>query len=133
MTVHENITDGNNRAISVSEVKVKNHASCIELHFTDVNGKKLANELNLAPSKMESIEIASLLHDIGKISIPESILCKPGKLTNEEFEYMKASGDILKEVFRECRKFIKPGVTTKFLDKIAHDFILKNNAKPSFD
>lgn len=49
----------------------------------------LANELNLPSVQMESIEIASLLHDIGKIGIPESILCKPGRLTNEEFEIMK--------------------------------------------
>lgn len=49
----------------------------------------LAQELNLPASDMESIEIASLLHDIGKIGIPESILCKPGKLTDEEFDIMK--------------------------------------------
>lgn len=49
----------------------------------------LAKELNLPATQMESIEIASLLHDIGKIGIPENILCKPGKLTNEEFEIMK--------------------------------------------
>ena len=49
----------------------------------------LAKELGLPASQMEAIEIASLLHDIGKISIPESILCKPGKLTDEEFVIMK--------------------------------------------
>lgn len=53
-------------------------------------------------------------------------------LTSEEFEYMKASGDILKEVFRECRKFIKPGVTTHDVDKLAYDIIRSHDAIPSF-
>ncbi len=53
-------------------------------------------------------------------------------LTAEEFEYMKASGEILKEVFRECRKFIKPGVTTHDVDKLAYDIIRSHDAIPSF-
>lgn len=38
---------------------------------------------------LENVEIAGLLHDIGKISIPQKVLCKPGKLTEEEFQIMK--------------------------------------------
>ena len=45
----------------------------------------LAKELNLEESFIEEIETAGLLHDIGKIGVPESILCKTGKLTDEEF------------------------------------------------
>ena len=36
------------------------------------------------------ISAASALHDVGKIAIPDSILLKPGKLTPEEYEYMKS-------------------------------------------
>ena len=50
----------------------------------------LAKELKLETSYMEDIEIAGLLHDIGKIAIPKSILCKNGKLTDEEFVVMKS-------------------------------------------
>ena len=50
----------------------------------------LAKELNLDDSYMEDIEIAGLLHDIGKIAMPKSILCKNGKLTDEEFLIMKS-------------------------------------------
>lgn len=46
-------------------------------------------ECNLTPDRVEMIAIASALHDIGKIAIPDSILLKPGKLTDEEFEVMK--------------------------------------------
>lgn len=50
----------------------------------------LASELNLDDNYMEDIEIAGLLHDIGKIAMPKRILCKNGKLTDEEFMIMKA-------------------------------------------
>ncbi len=50
----------------------------------------LAKELNLDDAFMEDIEIAGLLHDIGKIAMPKSILCKNGKLTDEEFLVMKS-------------------------------------------
>ncbi len=49
----------------------------------------LAKELNVPDNQLESIETAGLLHDIGKIAIPESILCKPGRLTDDEFMIMK--------------------------------------------
>ena len=50
----------------------------------------LAREIGLDEDYMENIEIAGLLHDIGKIAMPKSILCKNGKLTDEEFLVMKS-------------------------------------------
>lgn len=47
-------------------------------------------EYGLTPEKIEVIVMASALHDVGKIAIPDSILLKPGKLTKDEFEYMKS-------------------------------------------
>ncbi len=58
-------------------------------------------ELKLDRDKINLISMASALHDIGKIVIPEHILNKPGRFTPEEFEIMKkhsaAGADILKE------------------------------------
>ncbi|WP_432650904.1 HD-GYP domain-containing protein [Huintestinicola sp.] len=52
---------------------------------------------------IECLAMVAPLHDIGKISIPDSILCKPGKLTDEEFDIMKShsakGSEILKEIF----------------------------------
>jgi HD-GYP domain-containing protein (c-di-GMP phosphodiesterase class II) len=49
----------------------------------------VAGELSLNESVLSDIEVAALLHDIGKIGIPDSILQKPAKLTNEEYALMK--------------------------------------------
>ena len=46
-------------------------------------------ELGLDNAEMQELEIAALLHDVGKIAIPDSILNKPSRLTEEEFELMK--------------------------------------------
>ncbi|MCD7716996.1 MAG: response regulator [Lachnospiraceae bacterium] len=46
-------------------------------------------EYYLPPDEIDKIGMSAVLHDIGKISIPDQILKKPGKLTTEEFEIMK--------------------------------------------
>ena len=62
----------------------------------------LAKKLKLFPQEIESIEVAAILHDVGKIGVQESILNKPGKLNDEEWKEMKRhpefSYKILKEV-----------------------------------
>ncbi|MBU4601560.1 PAS domain-containing protein, partial [bacterium] len=54
----------------------------------------LARELSLSPDKIEGIRIASLIHDIGKISLPTEILSKPGKLSDIEFSLIKEHSQI---------------------------------------
>ena len=49
----------------------------------------LAEEMSLPPERVLDIRIAGLLHDIGKVSVSEGILNKPGKLTEEEFAKVK--------------------------------------------
>lgn len=51
---------------------------------------------------IENIFLTSMLHDIGKIGIPDAILLKPGKLTTEEFEVMKKHTEIGYETLREA-------------------------------
>lgn len=51
--------------------------------------------------------------------------------TKDEIELMRQSGKILAETFKVLEKNVKPGVSTKQLDKIAHDFIISQGAKPS--
>lgn len=54
----------------------------------------LGRKLGISQDELEAVRIASLLHDIGKIGIPERILCKPGKLSTEEFAIMKSHVEI---------------------------------------
>src|SRR5581483_1457819 len=56
--------------------------------------KLIARELGLAPSMEAMIEAAAPLHDIGKIAIPDGILQKPGRLTDEEMEVMRQHVEI---------------------------------------
>ncbi|MCS7066808.1 MAG: response regulator [Fimbriimonadales bacterium] len=49
----------------------------------------MARRLDLSPDELVNIERGALLHDIGKIGVPDSILYKPGPLTPEEWEIMK--------------------------------------------
>lgn len=50
---------------------------------------KMYPEYYLPKAEIDKISMASILHDVGKIAIPDSILNKPGRLTNEEFDTMK--------------------------------------------
>src|SRR5688572_30403565 len=50
---------------------------------------RLGREYGLDPSRMKSLEFGSLLHDIGKIGVPDLILRKPAKLTDEEWVLMR--------------------------------------------
>jgi len=49
----------------------------------------IAKQLNLPPAEVRRIELSALLHDVGKIGIPDKILLKPGKLTKKEYEVVK--------------------------------------------
>ncbi len=65
---------------------------------------ELFPQYGLTESQMDLITRASALHDIGKIGIPDAILLKPGRLTDEEFEIMKShttiGGEILQKFYR---------------------------------
>ncbi|HEY2420320.1 MAG TPA: HD-GYP domain-containing protein [Neobacillus sp.] len=62
---------------------------------------KIASEMGLSEEEAETIRVAGLLHDIGKISIPESIFYKEGKLTYEEYEIMKQHAEIGEEILSD--------------------------------
>ncbi len=50
---------------------------------------KIGEALGLSKDKMKELELAAVLHDIGKLGIPDKILKKPGRLTKEEFAVMR--------------------------------------------
>ncbi len=73
-------------------------ASAIELrdHYTAGHTWRVTNfslavaeELGWAEARLKECQMGGVLHDVGKIAVPDSILNKPGRLTEEEFELMK--------------------------------------------
>jgi putative nucleotidyltransferase with HDIG domain len=71
-------------------VDAKDHVTHDHVRRVQENSLRLAHALGVRDEKeIQALKAASLLHDIGKIAIPEHILNKPGRLTVPEFEIMK--------------------------------------------
>ncbi|MCV6608085.1 MAG: PAS domain S-box protein [Campylobacterales bacterium] len=66
--------------------------------------KKLALQYGISEGNAEKLRMASPMHDIGKIAIPDSILNKPGKLTEEEFKLMKTHTTIGCDILKSSNK-----------------------------
>jgi diguanylate cyclase (GGDEF)-like protein/putative nucleotidyltransferase with HDIG domain len=70
-------------------IEAKDHTSHKHLQRVRVFAVEVAKELGFPEDEIEALRAAALLHDIGKLAIPEHIINKPGRLTPEEFEKMK--------------------------------------------
>src|ERR1035437_10288215 len=70
-------------------IEAKDHTTHTHLQRVRTYAVAVATQLNLAEGEIEALRAAALLHDIGKLAVPEQIINKPGKLTHEEFEKMK--------------------------------------------
>lgn len=70
-------------------IEAKDHTTHDHLQRVRVYAVEVAKELKLPPADTEALHAAALLHDIGKLAVPEHIISKPGRLTPEEFEKMK--------------------------------------------
>ena len=55
---------------------------------------EIGSRLQLSPSEMEALSAAALLHDIGKVAVPEGILTKPGRLTSSEMARMRVHPEV---------------------------------------
>jgi HD-GYP domain-containing protein (c-di-GMP phosphodiesterase class II) len=84
-------------AVQARDSYTAEHSKGVVRHATAVAGK-----LGLAGADAADVEHVALLHDIGKISIPDAILSKPGRLTEVEWEVMRthpiASERLIREV-----------------------------------
>jgi putative nucleotidyltransferase with HDIG domain len=62
--------------------------------------RKLARDLSLTDYQQKIVEFAGLFHDVGKIAVPQTIIHKPGKLDNDEFEIMKKHPEVSEEIVK---------------------------------
>jgi len=84
-------------AIEAKDQTTRDHLRRVQ-HYAIEIGK----EMGLSEAELNALRAASLLHDIGKLAVPEHIITKPGKLTPQEFEKMKihpvVGAEILEQV-----------------------------------
>lgn len=83
--------DGSFEVLDAMVTAVDNKDRYTRRHSEDVTEYALwiAEELGLSEETMRVIRMGGLLHDVGKIGVPDEILRKPGRLTPEEYEVMK--------------------------------------------
>ena len=85
-------------AIEAKDQTTHDHLQRVEIYAIEV-GK----ELGLSLGELEALRASALLHDIGKLAVPEYIIAKPGKLTPEEFEKMKIHPVVGAEIVEQVR------------------------------
>jgi diguanylate cyclase (GGDEF)-like protein len=98
--------------IDIDEIKALIYAIEIRDSYTQGHSehvahyaKEFAKFLEMGKKECEEIYIAGLLHDIGKIGIPDAILLKPGKLEEDEFELIKLHSTISGKVVEKIPNF----------------------------
>jgi diguanylate cyclase (GGDEF)-like protein/putative nucleotidyltransferase with HDIG domain len=87
-------------------VEAKDHTTHEHLLRVQTYAMELGKKVHLDGNQLQALRTASILHDIGKLAVPEHIISKPGKLTAEEFEKMK----------------IHPVVGAEILDRVQFPF-----------
>jgi diguanylate cyclase (GGDEF)-like protein/putative nucleotidyltransferase with HDIG domain len=81
------------RAIDAKEQTAQSHIRRVQVYAAG-----LAKSLGMPDSEIQGVKTAALLHDIGKLAVPEHILAKPGPLTQEEFQKIRLHPQVGAEI-----------------------------------
>jgi putative nucleotidyltransferase with HDIG domain len=84
-------------------IEAKDQTTHDHLERVEVYAVAIGRELGLDEGEIEALRASALLHDIGKLAVPEYIISKPGKLTPEEFEKMKTHTVVGAEIVEQIR------------------------------
>jgi len=84
-------------------IEAKDHTTHDHLQRVQVYAVEIGKELCLSETQLEALRAAAVLHDIGKLAVPEHIISKPGKLTREEFDKMKIHPVVGAEILERVR------------------------------
>jgi diguanylate cyclase (GGDEF)-like protein/putative nucleotidyltransferase with HDIG domain len=81
------------RAIDAKDQNTQMHIRRVQLYAAS-----MAKAVGLSPAAIQGVKTAALLHDIGKLAVPEHILSKPGPLTQEEFQKIRIHPEVGAEI-----------------------------------
>jgi diguanylate cyclase (GGDEF)-like protein/putative nucleotidyltransferase with HDIG domain len=84
-------------------IEAKDHTTHEHLQRVRIYAIEVAKELGIEGPELEALHAAAILHDIGKLAVPEHIISKPGRLTPEEFEKMKIHTLVGAEILERVR------------------------------
>lgn len=79
-----------------------------------VYSAQIAEKLGFSKDDVRNIHIIALLHDIGKIGVPDSVLNKPGRLTDEEYNQMKQHAVVGSEILKDIDLITGIDIGTKY-------------------
>jgi putative nucleotidyltransferase with HDIG domain len=97
-TLHLRTIEALALAIEAKDQTTHDHLQRVRIYAIEV-----AKELGMKGADLEALHAAALLHDIGKLAVPEHIISKPGRLTPEEFEKMKIHTVVGAEILERVR------------------------------
>jgi diguanylate cyclase (GGDEF)-like protein/putative nucleotidyltransferase with HDIG domain len=84
-------------------IDAKDHNTHEHLRRVRTYAVEIGKEMLLSEPELEALRAAALLHDIGKLAVPEHIISKPGKLNPEEFEKMKIHPTVGAEILERVQ------------------------------
>jgi putative nucleotidyltransferase with HDIG domain len=84
-------------------IDAKDHTTHDHLQRVQLYAVEIGKDLGLSESGLDALRAASMLHDIGKLAVPEHIISKPGKLSRDEFEKMKIHPVVGAEILERVR------------------------------
>jgi diguanylate cyclase (GGDEF)-like protein/putative nucleotidyltransferase with HDIG domain len=85
-------------AIEAKDATTHDHLKRVQVYAMEIG-----RELSLSEQELEALRAAAVLHDIGKLAVPEYIISKPGRLTPEEFEKMKVHPVVGAEILEQVK------------------------------
>jgi HD-GYP domain-containing protein (c-di-GMP phosphodiesterase class II) len=89
----------------VAAIDKKDHYTSGHSERVGYLARLIGERLGVPANELQILEMSGLLHDVGKIGIPEVILCKPGRLTKEEYEIIKSHPRMGHEILTPIASF----------------------------
>jgi HD-GYP domain-containing protein (c-di-GMP phosphodiesterase class II) len=113
--LHENIARfAEQQSLFLGTLKALTASIDAKDHYTRGHSERVAHlawlmakTMKLDATTVEEYRIAGIVHDVGKIGVPEAILCKPGRPTDEEFAKIRRHPEIGHEILRDIPKLHK--------------------------